>query len=326
MQAAQARMFAQPDLETRIKEYFYNRLVDYVLNQGEYNAENLDQKIRDGIMHIIRACIHASRQQLDSILPDSEGATVVRITHANCPDRYHPLHSALGRLKMQPEITAADLLPLCALISQLDTFRELNPAHALLSMAGLIEQQPVARHYNESNVTPDLIRKSFYNEMLMQALLAVDKGWISRQDLVEEEPKIYMSLPALTIIEAIQQSQHCANGIRLLDDKAVTLHSCPQEENFPMLVQAILAAKNKISAMSENQLMAVKHLLASERELPEELADLKTSELMATVGVINNMSIEISRSRVFHQMIGTVMENLLEMIPEQPTDKPMRLD
>lgn len=319
----QMRMFPQAGFEERIREYFYNQLVNYVLERGEYTQQNLEQKIRDGIIHIIRSAIDASTNKEATILPDDEGHTVIRITDSNCPDKYRTLHTALSILKRKAEVTHHDLLQLTDQISRLDSFKEINPARALLAMAGHFQDQPQERTYAESDVSAATIRVSFYNEMLMQGLLACEKQWINREDLVDQDPQIYFSLPSLTIIEAIQQSQHCTNGIRLLNNSAVNMNNCPPEDNFPVLVKAILMAKEKIKAMTENQLMAVKHTLATDDELPDDLKELQTPELMATVAIIKNMSIEISRSQFFRNMIGEIIGQLLEMIPEQ--QQPLRL-
>lgn len=325
MQAGAARVFQPNNLEEKIKTYFYNELVSRVLLLGDYSTDDLDEKLLHCVAQIIRATIQASTNNEATILPDDQGHAVIRINNANCPAKYKTFHSAMDQLKLQQAPTAESAIyNLARQLTQLESFRDINPKDWLLSMINPAPQ-PAATHYDENGVTPELIRTSFYNEMLMQALLACEQGWMTREDLDEEDPDIYINLPALTIMQAIQESQRCANGIRLLNGKAVNADNCPQQENFTLLVATILDAKQRISELSDQQTLAVKHLLATDAPLPENLTALQTSELMQVVGIVKGMSIEISRRRVFLEMVNQVRETALSIIPEPQQSAQIRI-
>lgn len=303
-----ARFFHNPNLEQFIKETFYNSLAEFVLNLDEVTRENLPQALLAGIRHTIQAILRASESHDGIRLPMG-----VTITKANCPAKYKPLFDVLLTLKTNKALGAEQLDAITRGILQLESFQELNPTQFLLEAKGLAS--PVQRRvqYDEAGVTPELIRETFYNEMVVQTLLAVEHEWLTREELEEEEPQVYLALPSLTILEAIQQSQQC-DGIRLLNGKVVNMRNCPDVENFPALVQLILSVKSKIAAMSEKQLLVVKQIVSCDKELPEDLLAHKTPELMASVAVIKDMAIEITRRRVFHHMISNVLKMCLEAL------------
>lgn len=296
------------NIEQQIKDTFYNSLADFVLSLENVTRDSLPQLLLRGIRHTIQAIIRASEVSDGIRLP-----TGVAVTNANCPVKYKALFDVLLLLKQDKNLSDEKIDAITAKIVQLDSFRDLNPTQFLLEALGLAN--PVQRNvqYDEMNVTPQLIRETFYNEMVIQTLLAVQNEWLTIDDLEEEEPQVYLALPALTILEAIQQSQQC-DGIRLLNGKVVNAHNCPNAENFPVLVKLILSVKDKIAAMNDEQLNVVKHMVACDKELPDALKKIKTPELMATVAVIKDMAIEITRRQVFHNMIATVLELCLSTL------------
>lgn len=313
------RLFAQPAQvqpipENAIKKVFYNALSNYVLDQPDVTRDNLPQMLKQGIVHTIQRIIAASKDSIGIRL--TAGAEV---TKENCPERYKQLFAVLLSLKDKKN-TDAELAHIADQIMRLDTFQEINPTQFLLEAKGLTEPVAGKIDYDESDVTPELIRTTFYNEMVTQTFLAVQNTWLLRQDLEEQEPQVYIALPALTILEALKESRQC-EGIRLLNGKELNKNNCPQVENFPDLVNFILAVKKNTAGMSDQQIEAVKQIAACDKDLPEELQGLKTRELMESVGIIKNMAIEISRKRVFNEMIGMVLTMCLDAIPASPALK-----
>ena len=289
--------------EKLIKTVFYNGLINYIIGEGDFHftRESLPEQLQSGIAYIISAIL-ANSQDCNGLRPPELNMV---ITQALCPNKYLPLFGMLMKLKSQSP-SPQQLSEVARQIMAFPSFNELNPTQYLLEMAGLEEPALHAIHYDEANITPALIRETFYNEMVTQAFLAIEHEWLSLSDLENEEPKIYLALPSLTILEAIQQSQQC-DGIRLLNGKALNSRNCPQTENFPELIDLLLRVKATIMRLSDNELQVVKHILSCDKDLPVNIAHLKTPELMKTVGVINNMAIEISRRRVFHETIQSVL-------------------
>ncbi len=161
--------------------------------------------------------------------------------------------------------------------------------------------------------------------MVTQAVLATEEKWLllSVEDLVDQEGHIFWALPALTLLEAIQQSQR-SNGIRLLDDKVVNNHNCPQVENFPLLVKTLLELKKNIKPLSEQEMFVIKHKISCERELPADLQAIADKDsIKSIVNAIKGMAIEISRKRVFCQMVDLVVRRVVEILqPEAAAPRP----
>jgi hypothetical protein len=298
-----------PNLEQHIKDTFYNSIVDFVLNLNDVTRENLPQLLQNAIRHTIQTILNVSKSYNGIRLPVG-----LMVTMDNCPEKYQPLFALLLSLKSGGVQNAEQIDALITQVMQLDSFQELNPSQFLLEAKGLTSPIHHQVQYEEKGITPDLIRDTFYNEMVTQTLLAIDNQWLTPQELLEEDPRVYFVLPALTLFEAIQQSQRC-EGIRLLENKVINAHNCPQVESFPLLMKLLLTVKVKIAAMSEQQLLVVKHLVSCDKDLPEHLQAIKTPKIMASVAIIKDMAIEITRGKVFHKMIGLVLKMCLDTLP-----------
>lgn len=317
------RLFDQPtmeqEIENEIQTVFYNALVSYVYDHGEFTRDNLTLKLKEGTAHTMRQILLNSKNCSGIRLPTGRV-----ITAANCPKRYEQLFAILTQLKDQTVSNIA-LGAIAAKIMALPTFAEINPTQYLLELSGQAEAQVDNIPYSEDDVTPALIRTTFYNEMVTQAVLATAENWLllSVEDLVDQEGHIFWALPALTLLEAIQQSQRC-NGIRLLDDKVVNNHNCPQEENFPLLVKTLLTLKSSIKPLSEQEMYVIKHKISCERDLPADLQAIADKDsIKSIVNAIKGMAIEISRKRVFCQMVDLVVRRSVEILqPEVAAPRP----
>jgi hypothetical protein len=316
----QQRMFPAQEnnpaiVEQQIKDVFYNALLNKVLDRGgDITRENIEQKVQQAIIETISDILELSKKSDGVRLPTGKV-----ITLENCPERYQKLFSVLLQLKNQ-QPTYRALAIIAQQITSLDSFKEINPTNYLLEVYGLAT--PDIRHinYDENDVTTDLIRNTFYNEMVTQAILATDQKWLllSVEDLEDQEAIIYWALPALTLLEAIQQSQQ-SNGIRLLDDKVVNHKNCPQGENFPELVQTLLTVKSKVKSLTPDELHVIKHKIACEKELPDHLNHIASNpDIKNIINTIKGMAIQISQRRVFCEMVGHVVRHCLEILkPEQ---------
>ncbi len=313
---AGARLFVAPNLEALIKEYFYNTLVGFVLEQGDYTPDNLDQKLIQGIVVIIRDIFEQSKECSGVRLPSG-----VTITVANCPAKYKKLFDLLISLKERGEPSLDQLTHIVQQITKFESFQDLNPTQNLLEMAGYV--QPVLTHvqYDTTNITAELIRDSFYNEMVTQGFYAVENGWLTADDIDDKASQIYIVLPALTILEAILQSVSC-DGVRLLKDKVLTNENCPDVDALRAFTAAILAIKldirEKCKQLTSDQIGVVRHMLASEVPMPAALAAYKTPQVVEIVGRIKGMAIEVSRQPFFHAMSEKVIACCSESLCQAP--------
>jgi hypothetical protein len=312
MFAAHPNARRNPVVETMIKETFYNSIAEYVMSQEEVTLESIDQQLLGGVRTTIQGIIHASQKCIGIRLP-----TGAVITEDNCPEQYKAFFVALLSMKAAPKVSEQEINAIIMRVMRLESFQALNPKQFILEAMGLVIAPPEQPQYDKSDITPDLIRTTFYNEMLTQGLLAIEKGWLTVEDFQEEDPKVYLTLPAITILEALDQSKQC-EGIRLLNNKMVTADSCPKTEKFPELVGLMLQSKQGMKGLSSEQMLAIKHLVSSESDLPEDLKPLQTHELMLRVSAIKNMAIEITRRRVFHEMVTLVMQRCLETLNPAP--------
>jgi|GEM_PF-2985425 len=309
---------AQDRLEQDIKDTFYNAIADYVLSQDELSEENLPVKLQEAIAHTILTILSAS----DSFAGGIRLPTGRNITSANCPEKYSSFFTTLMELKSRHGLTEEQFMPLTGEILKLESFQELNPTQFIRQALGWAASTP---YYEQDGVTADLIRTTFYNEMVTQTREAIHKGWLSIEDLQNQECHIYCALPALTIAASIQSSQGCM-GLRLLDNKILNKDNCPAEANLNELVDPVLAIQANITAFSEEQFHEVKHRLAKNINLSDTptIAEttLDTHELRESFAIINLTAESISQRHVFHQMVMNVIARVLEIDDPTPTPSP----
>lgn len=301
----------QSKLEQAIKDTFYNALVDFVLQFEGITQEQIPLALQAGIKNTILTILETSKPYPGIRLPIG-----ITITTENCPSKYKSFFDALLFLKFNAPIDEARLDEMSNRIIQLESFQDLNPTEFILEAMGFAAPKLRNVQYDEEDITPDLIRRTFYNEMVPQILLAVENDWLTTDTLEDEDSKIYFALPALTILEAVMQSKQC-NGIRLLNGKVVNNENCPETENFPVLVQLILSIKPRFDKITDQQHLVIKHLVCTDKELPDELVPLKKPELMELVTSVNNMAYQISQRRIFHTMVVSVIDMCLNSLKQE---------
>ena len=295
-----------PIIEQEIKDVFYNLVANYVLNQDNVTMQSIDQHLLAGVRDTILKIIRDSSDLVNGIRLPSRSV----VTRENCPGIYQALLEELLRVKASSHVGNDYINDIIMRVTRLDSFQALNPKQFILEATGLATTAS-SNQYDEHGITADLIRQTFYNEMVMQALLAKERGWLTVDNFESQDAVVYLTLPALTILEAIHQSTQCS-GIRLLDNKIVTAENCPQRENFQALVKILLETKQKIMTMSPEQMLAIKHKVSTENELPSDLQPLQTHALMVCVSGIKDMAIQITQRKVFHEMVGVVMATCLD--------------
>ena len=170
---------------------------------------------------------------------------------------------------------------------------------------------------NTDDVDLDLIRQTFYKKMLIQALVAEEKGWISYEDLEGQEPYIYFALPALALIDTLGQSQHCV-GIRLNKDKMLVPDNCPEEDKFPELFNPIFKLKDRVQRLSEGELTLVKWLSFQKNEqIPVELQCFDNDTVTKCAAIFNSVATDISRRPIFCKLVPQVIEACLDTLNAQ---------
>lgn len=323
---------------TQIKETFYTGLLNQLIDRDDVTAENLAVAIKQEIKVVALNIINLSPSGKPIIcLP-----TGPQITSDTCPLMYMGFFQNLLRIKEKREQLhelGFDFIIDCVRGDQniLEIESSLNVlADALLNdnnIRIMIQQlrafvaeakgfasapaglQP-ARAVVRSPVTPQLIRDSFYNEMVTQAFEAIENRMISFTDFEDADSSLFFALPALTLIEAINLSRDC-DGIRLLGDVVLTADNCPQEEGFDALFKPVFELKSKMSQLSNERLTVLKYMcLMSETPIPSELQSHKAS-VVPIATVINEIASQISRRGVFKQTVLNVIGMCLESLRAQ---------
>lgn len=287
--------FAQADLAQQIKTYFYNKLVEYVLAGEAYDRETIQDRVEVAILNLLQTVLVHSRGKEGIALPGYP----VSVTDRNCPPLYADLFDLLMQVKHN--YSAATVNNAMELIMQLDSFREINPTQALLEMAGI-----------EESIRAEDIRETFYQEMLAQALLAVQKGLLTKEDFEDQDAAIYLILPALTVLQAVRLSQ-ASNGIRLLNNKSVTLANCPQEEGFPDLIRSLLVIKDNYLRLSDERLDEVREVLVREKQENQDEEKVVSPEVTALAAMINSLATRLSQRRVFQDTVTHVVDRVCEV-------------
>jgi len=289
--------FDHSKLESTIQEFFYNALVSRLLEQPNVTKSNIEKCMIDNIIMLIRDILDASKKCNGILIPPN-----IVMSLDICPEKYRPFFESLLLLK-RVEPTHDQLLAIAKNVMQLDSFKMIDPALFVLEATRQVEPDLTQLH-NHMVITPESIRSSFYNEMVTQTLEALQKGWITYENILDQDSVIYLALPALTILEAICQSD--GQGIQLMNG-VLTRQNCPQVEYFPALTDLIFSVKDNIKKLSDPELAIVQHVLF-EKDMPQTLQARKTPELMSSIAVIKKMAIEISRKQMFHKTMKTVLE------------------
>ncbi|KTD62039.1 hypothetical protein [Legionella spiritensis] len=324
-------MFARREiinpLIRRLKDVFYNDMVELALLDEGINAENIDSSFNKLVENIIINILDSSKDTSDSIRL-SDGTV---INDENCPIMYRPFFKAVQNIKNStptPDLERK-IETLAGMLMSTEAFQAMLPVlkQFVLEAKGITPAEKALRKLDETGITTDLIRETFYNEMVTQTLQAINNGFITRDHLEEQEPFIYFALSGLTLLEAIRQSMDCT-GIELLGGKAVTNENCPMEidpqTNFPKLIESILAVKELMKPLfaktdvSDEEYKAIQYLcLSREEDMPDDLSSHLTSRATKCAAMINSMSVQISQSKVFQGMVQDVIELCLDTLPEK---------
>ncbi|CDZ77408.1 hypothetical protein BN59_01691 [Legionella massiliensis] len=303
----------------RLRECFYTTLLEMALAEEDINIARFEGYILSFIKQIILNGLNSSKN-IDHGIRLFPGLV---IDDGNCPGIYLAFFQGLkqinGRFRLlgaEHDLTMSELpQALNESIEQLasrlmanDVFQFMLPQ--LMEITGLTEAK---RPLDSQGITKELIRETFYDEMVTQTFDAMSLGLITGDDLEGQESFIYFALSSLTIVAAIINSRH-QPGIEVLNQKLVTLENCPQDDNFPIFVSIILEAKilmqalyDKDNNISPEDLLALKTLLVSYAN--EHAKEQEYSENISTCAkAINKMSIKISQSPMFKQMISSVIE------------------
>lgn len=298
-----------------IRNTFYNIMVEASFLLPELKEREAPLKL--AALTVLEAIEQSSGVEGIKVL---EGPSV---TARNCPAEFQTLVQAILALKSkilalspaQRDSLKNDLIrPSVALAALPESERS-----ALSSLKGIAEAICSRDTFQEiisnvlafgqeckgSLVDEALVRDSFYQLM---AGHATGFEFISKEALHSREAYIYIALPAHALIEGALISKDLNGAIALLKNETLNRDNCPA--SYRDLLEAMLSLKEPLAKLSPEQIRMLKFSCVDDDEIPipAELLELKTPELMALAGRINNVAIQISQLATFKGIIDSVIE------------------
>ena len=153
-------------------------------------------------------------------------------------------------------------------------------------------------------VTEDLVRESFYNLMVVEALNAIESGLLHKTKLEEMNPSVFLDLSAYTLIAVCVGSKDM-KGIRLLKDVTMTIDNAPGCHKA--LVKIIINCKSEFVILPNEKIEILKKICCSDPDIVVE-EQYKTPELIRLATYINQVSSQISRLHTFKYIITKVID------------------
>lgn len=301
--------------DEEVQETFYNAMVDTMLT-GIINGFNpefikntlLDPNSRPEFIKEIVAETFVNVLKSSKITQMSDGNISIEIlssrgkhiTQNNVSPVYKNLFSALivQFQTKSPEM----LMSVASSTTQLESFK--------------IMINRVIKFYFDTKktetcdipITLDAIRDTFYNIMVEQYFV---NNLISREDLESCESHIFIALSAYVIFE-IATKQKLINGIKLCNDTIVTLENCPAlyKPLFEILLE-IKKLANRINLTPDEE----KYILCtvSLKQESENVPNVVRTEIKHITSKISDIAIQISQMTHFKNVIGNVINFLLEI-------------
>jgi hypothetical protein len=286
--------------EKEMQDTFYNLFLDVIF---DYNKK-ID--LLDPIT--IKTLIYTTIKRLTTI--QLKTLTNKNIESHNIPIIYRHMFLILMRIKYSHDSEYNEVL-LNTLVEELINKRLFN-----VMLDNINNFYNNAINEKKVGITIETIRETFYNIIGEEVII---NNLVSKQDLIDQEPHIYFTMSSFAIVNRIINSlEEKTNGIRLLNNNVVTADNCVDE--YKQLFTALITIKDTIIKMKlqKEQLDFIKASIAVNNSLNNtlspELLQYKTSELMAIVGNITNLSIQISQIGHFKSIINDIITYCIDAL------------
>lgn len=290
--------------EDTIKNAFYLVLTESLIMKEGITINTIDKLIEVEL----QTCVHYILDLSESLEGGIRLFDRTEIYLSNCPNKYTEfLHAVLQIKKIPYSEREQPVNYLAKKISTVDSFKEMIEQVKIFILAAMDQ-------LDYDGITPEVIRNTFYSEMKNQGDKAIQKGWITLDDLEMQDAYIYLAFPALALIEAMFRSKNCT-GIILLHYKVLTTENCPQADNFPLLFKPLLENKKEMVEISEQELEIITQLCLTRADLEIPLNTLdETTQKHATklAATINSVASQISQAPVFRQTIQSIIDACIE--------------
>lgn len=211
------------------------------------------------------------------------------------------------------------------LFQRLTTAFQTKSTEMLQEIAGVTTNLPnfkviidkVIKFYLESSeqktdtikkVTLDAIRDTFYNIMVEQYYL---NSSVTKDDIESCEAHIFIALSCYAVF-SIATSHKSLNGVKLCNNAIVTEENCPNL--YKPLFKILLELKQMLNGLNLTK-QEEKHILdtVSMIQDPNAVPQIVRNEVKTAISKISEISIQISQIQHFKNVIGNVLDFILEM-------------
>jgi len=230
----------------------------------------------------------------------------------------------------------ASIQQLTAAVSKLPKYHErltnvLNILGNLVSSQ--IQQQEEHKTHNQ-DVVLSQIWISFFNQSFHtgeEAIIGTDKI-LAKENCVDNDPFLYIGLPALTILDALHRSLSLADSeaIALAIGNVITDRNCPREHRpmFASLLKAkrlLYEAKLSAPEMARLRKMTAQqdtymYTTAADDDVSSKTintaAEYETTKRLNTIkAVVSGIAIMVSQLSFYHEQYNSVIARLAEVVP-----------
>lgn len=177
----------------------------------------------------------------------------------------------------------------------------------------IVEQEP--SFSSQLGVTTALVRTTFYQTILRQARYLNHNKLVPLQALEDQDPYVFLALPAQTTIEVLVQSRHIKGGFQLDEGKVLTRANIPVDfdgrEEIVAFFDALSGLKGGMSKMTPKQTELLRRFCVDNPDIETMTPELKpylTDDVKELAHTINQIASRISRRGMFHQLVPEVMK------------------
>ena len=316
-------------MEERIRETFYNAMFNMASSAEwiTYDKLRMNQKVCKGLIILtMMNIISLSKEYPTKIVLFDQSY----LSMQNCPNEFKELLTALIQLKtildVRPDSDLISITTFC--LNKLEITHTNNIfnnnvqiiAQKLLEFSNIIYEKQIFKVILEriaelfqsmktKTVSEKLIRDTFYNMMVNEALEMTECGYMTKDDLEMNEAFIFLDLTSFTTIAACILSKNM-DGIILLDRSVLNANNCPV--NYKELITIILQLKPLVSQLNQNQIKILKSICSSNPYLASDNGT-KSSLLTMIASNINQISTKVSQRKTFKDIIMDVINFSIEI-------------
>lgn len=126
-------------------------------------------------------------------------------------------------------------------------------AAAVCESSGPCPSRTLSSAQGERNLNLGDMWQAFFQQCLACGSNALQQKLIAKEDIIDQEPYLFIGLPSLCLLECVLRSvspNTPSDAILFADGRLISRDSIPSEDGAPQLFSALLALKGRISQAS----------------------------------------------------------------------------